>query len=151
MGKWYNNKIPIVIICSKGASLSNLGCLAGNCRMKPHLCPIPHFLDWTASGRGECHSLWIRRSQFLLRLCHGVCTGPRNHSSFLGFRFSKSEEGRMASCPLWSFRHWHFMLLRTAALTYSEQQAGMTGLLFRPEVANEARNTTYVLLHPNFR
>ena len=53
MGKWYNNKIPIVIICSKGASLSNLGCLAGNCRMKPHLCPIPHFLDWTASGREE--------------------------------------------------------------------------------------------------
>lgn len=115
--------------------------------------PVPHpslpRLD-SKRQRGECHGLGIRRPQFLLRLCHGVCTGPRKHS-FLGFRFSKSEEGRMASCPLWSFRRRHFMLLRAAALTYSEQQAGMTGLLFRPEVANEARNTTYVLLHLNFR
>lgn len=116
--------------------------------MKPHL-SIPRL----ESKRAERRVSWSgdQEASVLARLCHGVCAGPRKVSSFLGFGFSKSEEGRIASCPLRSFRRRHFMLLRAAALTYSEQQAGMTGLLFRPEVANEARNTTYVLLHLNFR
>lgn len=86
--------------------------------------------------------LWPLPSQLESKLRRGESTRGESRTRNQTSNPAESRESPFLSGPqVLEQVHWHFMLLQTDTWTCSEQRAGMTGRLLRPDITDQERNT----------